>query len=42
MHEERGFERHHLWWSLVGVTAFSAVLYALVWWRGSWKDKQIH
>jgi putative MATE family efflux protein len=40
--EEKGYERFHLWWSLVGVTAFSATLYTLVWWRGHWKDKQIH
>ncbi|MHC4848917.1 MAG: MATE family efflux transporter [Planctomycetota bacterium] len=39
---ERGFERHHLWWSLVGVTAFAALLYTWVWMRGAWKDKQIH
>jgi len=41
-HADKGYERIHLWWSLVGVTAFSAALYALVWWQGSWKDKQVH
>jgi Na+-driven multidrug efflux pump len=41
-HADKGYERHHLWWNLVGVTAFSALLYALVWWHGAWKDKQVH
>jgi len=40
-HEVLDLGRPHLWWSIVGVTALAAALYAAVWKRGHWRHKRI-
>jgi len=40
-HDERGYTRPTLWWSLVAVTALVSALYVAVWSRGHWKHKKI-
>ena len=40
-HERLGFDRTHLWWTLNGVIALSALLYAAFWWHGAWKEKEV-
>jgi len=40
-HEELGYDRTDLWWLLNGVIALTAFLYAFVWWRGAWKEKEV-
>jgi Na+-driven multidrug efflux pump len=40
-HADLGYDRPDLWWSIVGVTALAAGLYAFVWNHGHWRFKRI-
>jgi Na+-driven multidrug efflux pump len=40
-HDEMGYLRVDLWWSIVAVTALAACLYAFVWNHGHWRHKRI-
>jgi Na+-driven multidrug efflux pump len=40
-HEEMGYDRRTLWWSLVLTALIAAAFYAYVWERGHWKSKRI-
>ena len=40
-HEELGWGRPALWWSLVLTSGLAACLYVYIWHRGHWRFKKI-